>query len=206
MSTTLKALNREQLGSRPSRALRREGRIPANIQATAEAAHLDISIDEDEFLSSRRHHEHLYDIDVNGQEETAIVRELQWDVFGQRISHVEFRRVVRGVEMESEVELSFEGMPKSGILNHLVTHIEIRSIPSLIPDNIEVPCGRLIVGDTIFARDLKLPEGISLGVEEDLVIAVCREMKVVAEPTGDEDEDGLEGLGEGDSSASTPAD
>ena len=46
MSTTLKATKRTELGSRHARALRREGRIPANLQATAEAPHLDISIDE----------------------------------------------------------------------------------------------------------------------------------------------------------------
>ncbi len=191
MSTTLQARGRAQLGSRPARALRREGRIPANIQATAEAPHLDISIDEHEFLASRRNHQHLYDIDVDGQTETAIVRELQWDVFGQRIQHVEFRRVVRGVAMESEVELAFVGKPKSGMLNHLVAHITISSVPSKIPDNIEILCAKLDTGDTVRARDLVLPEGVSLAVDENLLIATVQEIQL---QLPDEDEaEGSEG-------------
>ena len=204
MDAILKAEKRNP-GSRFARALRRGGRIPASIQHTPEAEHLDISIDEHEFMTARRKHVHLYDIDVEGSSETAIVRELQWDTFGQSIIHVEFRRVVRGQKIESVVELSFEGIPKSGQLNHLMTEITISSIPSMIPDNIEVPIGELGEGSTITAADLPLPEGVEVAVPGDTVIAVIRAAKVVAEPTEGEDEEG-EGLEGAEATPETPSD
>lgn len=171
-SEVLKATKRTQLGSNASRKLRAEGRIPANLQADADHPHLDIAVDEHQFLAARRHHVHLYDIDVEGDVQSALVRELQWDTFGDRLLHVEFKRVMRGVETESEVELEFFGHPKSnGMVNHLLTHVTIRSLPSQIPDVITIRVGDLDVGDHIKAKDLVLPEGVSLAIDPDTDVA-----------------------------------
>jgi len=114
---------------------------------------------------------HLYDIDVEGTEETAVVRELQWDTFGDSIIHIEFRKVVRGVELESEVSLNFTGHPKSGVVNHLVETVQILCIPSLIPDNLEVKVEGLEEGSHIKASDIILPEGIKLAGDLDQDVA-----------------------------------
>ncbi len=55
MSTTLKADTREKVGTKSARKLRDEGRIPATLQAGEDKPHLDISIEEDAFLTARRH-------------------------------------------------------------------------------------------------------------------------------------------------------
>ena len=146
-SQILKARKRPKLGSRHARNVRRDGHIPATIQPDArKSEHLDIAIDEVEFLAARRHHVHLFDIDVEGSTETAVVRELQWDTFGERILHIEFKRVQRGVKTEAEVELEFVGHPKHGVVNHLVGHVTILADPTLIPDNLEVRVGELEEG------------------------------------------------------------
>ena len=128
MSATFQAKLRDKVGSRGARKLRAEGQIPCNIQG-GDGDHINFSIDEHAFFTARRQHEHLFDIELGGATETALVRELQWDSMGEQLMHIEFRRVVRGQKIESVVKLSFEGMPKSGILNHLMTEITISSIP-----------------------------------------------------------------------------
>jgi len=168
-SQVLKAQKRTQLGSRASRQLRAEGKLPANIQG--EGNHVDIAIDEREFLASRRAHVHLYDIDVDGEVESAVVRELQWDTFGDNLLHVEFKKVTRGVETESEVALEFTGMPKGGVINHLVDHVTIRCIPSLIPDSLVVSVDGLEAGAHVKASDIRLPEGITLGIDPGIDVA-----------------------------------
>jgi len=169
-SQILKAQKRETLGSRASRKLRANGSLPANIQG--EENHIDISINEREFLAARRAHVHLYDLDVEGSTETAVVRELQWDTFGDHILHVEFKTVVRGVATESEVALAFVGTPKGGVVNHLVDHLTILCIPSLIPDNLEVSIEGLEPGAHVKASDIKLPEGITLSGDPTLDVAM----------------------------------
>jgi large subunit ribosomal protein L25 len=171
-SEVLKAQKRTQVGTRPARRLRMDGRIPASIPAHGDGGHVDLHVSEHDFLATRRHHTHLYEIDVEGTVETAVVRELQWDTFGEHILHIEFKRVRLGEETESEVELEFAGTPKGGLINHLVTHVTIRSVPTKIPDSIEVKVGHLVPGDTVSAGQLELPEGVSLVTEADTMVAV----------------------------------
>ena len=97
-SETIQADLRERVGSRYARKLRAQGKIPAVLDPDGVSAHLDIALDKHAFLATRRHHTHLYDIQVGGKTETAIVSQLQWDSFGDEIVHIEFRRVRRDVK------------------------------------------------------------------------------------------------------------
>ena len=181
MSTTLRADKRDRVGTRSSRKLRGEGRIPATLQAGDDKPHIDISIDEREFMTARRHHEHVYTLDVAGQAETALVRELAWDVFGERIIHVEFRRVDLRKKTEVEVELDFRGNPKGGLLNHLLTSVMIRAKPQDIPDSIAVNIDGLVPGAHISAAELVVPDGVELAIEPETTIATINEPRAALE-------------------------
>ncbi len=201
MSATLKGQKRDRRGTRDARVLRARGRIPACIQGEGKE-NLNLSIEEHEFLAARRHHEHLFDIELEGGEtETALIRELQWNSFGEKIIHVEFRRVVRGRKTEAEVELTFVGHPKGGILNHLMTHITIEALPSMIPDEIEVKVDGLEPGKPLCVKDLVLPEGVSVrdlpGDAQVATVSVPRD--------DDEAGEGAEDEGEGVAAPAPPA-
>jgi len=181
MSTQLKAQKRETVGTRQSRKLRTQGRIPASLQAIGDQPHLDISVDAADFMSARRHHEHVYELDVAGAHETALIRELTWDVFGEKILHVEFRRVELGKSTDIEVEIIFEGHAK-GILNHVITHIMVSAKPKDIPDSVELKIEGLEPGAHLTAADLLLPEGVTLAVDPATSVANISELKAAAEP------------------------
>ena len=192
-SETLKAAKREKVGTRNAKKLRAEGRIPANIQGEGKD-HIDFSIAMDEFLATRRHHVHLYDIDIEGNLESALVRELQYDAFGDNIIHVEFKRVVRGQKTDAEVPVEFVGHPKSGVINHVLTTIHISCLPSQIPDGVEVRVDELGEGDSIHASDIELPEGMDLITPGEELVATISGASVEAPEPSEDDE---EGLGEG---------
>ena len=181
MSTVLNTQPREKVGTRSARKLRANGRIPANLQSEVEGTHVDISIDEAEFLTTRRRHEHLYELEIGGKQEAAIVRELEWDVFSERIIHVEFRRVDLEKKTEVEVELEFEGHSK-GVLNHLLTHVTVMALPAQIPNSIPVSIKDLEIGAVIHGKDLIAPEGVDLVIEPEAMVAVIVEAKVHEEP------------------------
>jgi large subunit ribosomal protein L25 len=173
-SEILKATARTQLGTRHARRLRADGRIPASLGADDKHPHADIHIEAHNFMATRRRHTHLYDIEVEGMSgmQMAVVRELQWDTFGESITHIDFKRVQANVKTESEVELDFVGHPKGGIINHLVMHVTVSCIPSLIPDSIEVPVGHLELGGAVYLRELKAPEGVEILGNKDQKVAV----------------------------------
>ncbi len=168
----LKAQKRDQLGSRSARKLRAQGRIPASIQGEGRP-NTDVHLDLSEFLAARRHHHNLFEIDLGSESETAIVRELQWDLLGEKPVHIELRRVVRGRAIETEVDIDFRGTARSGAVQHLINRLEIRAIPSKIPDEIVVESsifdeqGR----ETLTAGEIQLPEGVELVSDPKLVVA-----------------------------------
>ena len=199
MSTVLEAHKREQVGSRTARKERAAGRIPVTLAMDPRERPLNLSIDEHAFMNARRRHEHVYELAFDGGQEMAIVTELQWDVFGDHLNHVEFRRVVKGQKTEAEVEVKFLGMPKGGVLNHMVTHVMIRAIPSAIPDAIEVDVDGLEPGAAITAGAMTMPEGVEIVTEPDTLIAN------IQAPRGTEDEaEAEEAPGEGEGPEGTP--
>ena len=183
---------REKLGSRASRRLRALGRGIASLQADADHPHIDLHFDEAEFHAARRAHAHLFDLQIDGKTESAIVRELQWDAFGDTLLHVEFKRVVRGQKTESSVPLSFVGTP-AGILNHDLDAVTVSCIPSLIPDAIKVSVDGLEAGTHVKVSDIDLPDGIELVLDPDTEIAVISEMKAEAPEPDEGDEAEPEG-------------
>lgn len=172
MTAKLKTQTRSKVGTRAARILRLQGRIPASLQGEGKP-HVDLSIDEHEFLSARRHHEHVFELEFEGGgSDSVMVRELHWHPLGDSIQHVEFRRVDLTRETEAEVMLEFVGHPKGGVLNHLVAHVTVAAIPSKIPDAIEVNVDAMELGKPLFARELKLPEGVRLVTNPNASIAV----------------------------------
>ncbi len=189
-SSTIPAEIRTTLGSRSSRDLRADGRIPASIQG-GEGGCVNVSIESREFWRLRREHVHLFDLEVDGNLQSATVRELQWDSLGENLNHVEFHRVVRGVKTQVSVSLEFIGHP-AGVLNHLHNEIDVLCLPSMIPDSIEVKVDGFEIGHSISAGDIELPEGFELVSPTDLSIAVVadtRSNEVEAAEEGAEDED-----------------
>jgi len=167
------------LGSRAARKLRAAGRVPASLNSEGrDSAHVDLSLDEAQFLASRRQHVHLYDLDIEGRVESAVVRELAWDSLGDRLVHIEFKRVARNVATESQVDLVFAGMVREGVATHVHNEITIRCLPALIPDSIRVDVEGLAIGTHVKAKDLVLPEGVELAQDpetEILIVSAIRE-------------------------------
>ena len=132
-------------------------------------------------------HAHLYELDCGGTKTLAVVRELAWDVFGEKIIHVDFKRVQRDVATESEVELVFVGQPKGGILNHILTAVTVRCLPLDIPDSIEVPVASLELGGAILGKDLKAPKGVEIlvGAEQKIAVVVGAVEEKPAAPAAD---------------------
>lgn len=184
-SESMKTSPRPKLGTRYSKQLRMQGLIPCSIDHVGAGGFVHFAINEHDFLATRRRHVHLYDFELSGGVESAVVRELQWDAMGEYITHIDFKRVRKDVETEADVELEFAGHPKGGMLNHLVTHIKVRCLPLDIPDFIEVTVGHLEAGQSMQAKDLTLPKGVKLSGNPSQMICNVVVQKVEVAPVAE---------------------
>lgn len=174
---SLQAEMRERIGSKGAAAVRRKGRIPAIVYGHKQEP-VAISLDAHDFLEGLRHGHRLMDVTVNGGAEKMLVKDLQYDHLGRTILHVDLIRVDVTERIKVDVTLELKGIPKGtqegGVLESHMDHLEVECLAVDIPESIVVSVKDLDVGQSIFARDVKLPDGVKLVTGADVMVTTCR--------------------------------
>jgi large subunit ribosomal protein L25 len=174
---SLEAELREQIGSKAAAAVRRRGRVPAIVYGHKQEP-LAISLNAHDFAEGLHHGHRLLDVAVNGKAEKMIIKDLQYDHLGRTILHVDLMRVDVTEKIEVEVPLELKGVPKGthegGVLEAHLDHLEVECLAIDIPESIVVSVKDLDVGQSLHARDVKLPDGVKLVSQPDLIVATCR--------------------------------
>lgn len=217
----IEAGSREGLGKGAARTLRRAGRIPAVLYGAGEPARA-IDIDTRAFrdaIVKEAADRALINLTVDGERFLAIVKEIQQHPVRRDLLHVDFQsiRMDQEITIEATIELQGEpvGIDDGGVLENPTRSVQIRVLPTDIPDGIVVDVSELNIGDSIFIRDLTVPEGVEIiDLEETLVatVALPRVMELdefeaeatvegeleegAEEPGEDGDDDGEEGDGD----------
>ncbi|MFG0331468.1 MAG: 50S ribosomal protein L25 [Phycisphaerales bacterium] len=195
-AVNLKAQKRDRLGSRYARRLRASGQLPAVIYGHKQDP-VPVSVDQKETLTHLHHGVRLFSVEVDGETENCLVRDLQFDHLGTDVIHVDLARIDLNEEVTVNATLKFIGEPEAlktpGAIFRVVNEtIEIRCIVSEIPEEIPVDVTNLQVGEHLSASDIQMPEGIKLESDDDLVIArvavVQEEEEAPEEDTLDEPE------------------
>jgi len=171
------------------RRLRAQGIVPAIVYGHEQPPE-PIQVSRHDIDAIVRHGERVVDLTANGQTETTIIREVQWDPLGVEILHVDFERVRVGERIEVEVPIQLRGtapgVEQGGKLNQVLHHLEVECPATDIPEFIRVDIRSLQAGDAIHVRDLELPDGVKVLTEPDLVV-VAVELPVEEEEVAEEE-------------------
>lgn len=191
MDVTLTAETGRALGSRSSRRLLRDGKVPAvvygldqdTVAVAVEWPSLRAALTTDAGLNA------LITLEVDGREDLTIIKDLQRDPVRREVVHVDFLRVSRDVEIEVEVPIVLEGQAEKveredGTVAHLLFSLSVYAKPGAIPNELTVDVADMELHDSIRVGDLSLPSGVRTEVDEDEVIVsaqISRETIEVAE-------------------------
>ncbi len=209
MELTLRALAGRELGSRASRRLRRDGRVPAVVYGHNMEPVL-VHVDHRELaaaLSTEAGLNALIKVDVDGGDDfTTLPREIQRHPFKPFITHLDFVQVDLTATTQAEVVIDFLGEPvgvrlNGGIISTVKNTVVIEALPTEIPNSIEIDISDLDVGDSMKVSELTMPEGVELIDDPDDTIAIVT--LPAAEVAAEEEEELLEGeeLEEGEEAA-----
>lgn len=165
----LVAEKRDQTGTSHSRRLRWEGKVPVNLCGLGqESSSLTISGDDlKPFIVSGSQ---VCDLVIDGTEQMAIVREVQWDVFLTHILHADFQRVNPNDRVNVEIPVDIRGTNDEGVLEHVLHHVEVNCAVFNIPDKFTVRVGGMKIGSEFTVADLSLSSGITAELPGDTVI------------------------------------
>ena len=216
---TLPAEARERAGKGASRALRRDGRVPAVVYGEKKEA-LSIHVEE-KLLTKMLHTGHFMNsvimIDVGGKATRTLPKAVDFHPVSSRPIHVDFLRIGEHSQVTVNVPVRFDneeaspGLKRGGVLNIVQHELELVCDAASIPNEIHIPLDGLEIGDTIHISQVKLPEGTKPANEdEDFTVATIvapSAMKAEEEEAAPEGEvpvvgeEGAEGEGEAEGGA-----
>jgi large subunit ribosomal protein L25 len=171
MTFELIAQARTLQGTGASRRLRRAAMVPGIVYGgeaapqSIEVAHNDLLLK----LKKEAFHSTIINLVVDGKKEPVLLRDYQMHAYRPLVLHVDFLRVDATHELHIKVPLHFvneEAAPgiklTGGLVNHVMTEIDISCLAKDLPEFIEVDLSPLKIGDSIHLSQLKLPKGVKL--------------------------------------------
>jgi large subunit ribosomal protein L25 len=168
---------RTVFGSRNARRLRRSGSVPAVIYGRG-GDELNVSVSRKEFMDVVGYSTSTGIIDLKmGRKSpvTAIVKDVHWDMITDEPIHIDFLRVSADQIVSIPVHVHLENIPvgvkMGGVLEHALHEILIKVRAKDIPSQITVDVENMDIGDTLHLSEITLPEGMTLDMDSDLVVA-----------------------------------
>ena len=191
----IQAVGRKDEGKGASRRLRRSGFIPAVVYG-GQSAPKSIQLEHEKtWIASQNEwfYSSILTLEVDGQRESVLLRDMQRHPYKQLIMHLDFQRVDANQALRVKVPLHFLNQQKSPagktagvVILHELNEIEISCLPKDLPEFIEVDLGELKVGDIVHLSDLTLPAGVEipelkLGKEHDVAVVIAKHAREEAE-------------------------
>lgn len=195
---TLPAETRERAGKGASRALRREGRVPAVIYGGGEdpapihveAKELNRQLGTGHFMNS------IVMIEIGGKTIRTLPKDVAFHPVNDQPLHVDFFRLSKDSKIEVNIPVLFineeasPGLKKGGVLNVVRHDLELVCDSDKIPDEIQIDVTGLEVGDSIHISHVELPEGsVSAITDRDFTIATIVAPSAMKSQDGATDEE-----------------
>lgn len=170
-----------EAGTRSTKRLRREGKIPGVVYGHG-ADPVSVAVDARELrhaLNTEAGVNALVNLSIDGTSQLTMARVLQRHPVRNTVTHVDFQVVRRDEVMAADVPFTLVGEAKEvtnndGVVEQALFALTIHATPSAIPAHIEVDISGLTIGDAIRVGDLKLPSGVTTEVDPEEAIVVAQ--------------------------------
>ena len=171
MQIEISAQKRTLQGKGASRRLRGSGKVPGIIYGGENPAQA-IELDHNGLyhqLKLEAFHASILSMDVEGQKESVLLRDIQMHPFKLQVLHIDFQRIDPNKKIHMKVPLHFinaeiaPGVKLSGgLVSHVLTELDVSCLPKDLPEFLTVDLADLAAGSTLHLSDLKLPEGVEI--------------------------------------------
>ncbi|KFJ01666.1 50S ribosomal protein L25/general stress protein Ctc [Bifidobacterium thermacidophilum] len=171
---TLEGEVRDQFGKGVARRLRVANKIPATIYAGGNQP-VFVTLPMKETTLALRHTNALFTINYGGDSKIAVVKDVQRNPVKRIVEHVDFYEVKAGEKIDVEVPVFIEGTPKGAAVAFVdIQELKVRADVSNLPERIVINVDGMTDGSKVFAKDVELPEGAELDIDdpEESVVTV----------------------------------
>lgn len=178
------ANKRDAQGTSASRRLRHAGKVPGVLYGGSGAAQA-IEVEHNPLfhaLRKEKFHASILEMELDGKAERVLLRDFQMHPYKPLVLHIDFQRVSENQKIHMRVPLHFSGQDESpavkgagGLVNHVMSEVDVACLPKDLPEFIEVDLSGLQAHQSVRVLDLKMPAGVTpvlKGKENPVVVAV----------------------------------
>lgn len=188
-ATKLEVRRRDSASSRQARRLRRAGRVPGVLYGL-DREPIAFDADERELRHALHGHGAVLELELDGAEEPAVLKEAQRHPVRGELMHVDLIRVDLKKPIEAAVAVHLVGAEDSpgtregGVLEHATREVTVMALPSEIPEFVELDVSAMEINDRLTAESIELPAGVTLvsDVEDVLAMISPPRLQTEAEP------------------------
>jgi large subunit ribosomal protein L25 len=168
----ISAETRTEFGKGAARRIRRDSKVPGVLYGHG-ADPLHLTLPGHDLLLALRTPNVLISLDIDGKtKELAIPKAVQRDAIKGFLEHVDLLLVKRGEKVTVEIPVHAEGelAPGGNLLEHVLNALPVEAEATHIPESVTVSVEGLEAGASVLAKDITLPSGTTLAVDEDAVV------------------------------------
>ncbi|MGD9812821.1 MAG: 50S ribosomal protein L25/general stress protein Ctc [Sphingobium sp.] len=176
----MSAVARDRAGKGATRALRRQGRVPAVIYGNNEEPTL-VHVEEKllgKMLGTGHFFNSVVMVEVGGKKVRTLPKDVAFHPVTDRPLHADFLRVSEHAKVHVNVPVHFEneekapGIKRGGVLNIVRHELELICDAAEIPDQILIDLTGFDVGESIHISHVNLPKGSESAItDRDFTIA-----------------------------------
>tara|TARA_B100001057_G_scaffold114155_1_gene112469 strand:- start:899 stop:1642 length:744 start_codon:yes stop_codon:yes gene_type:complete len=199
---SLEANIRENSTKGQLNAIRNSGSVPAiiyggkdeNQKISISKKLLKVLIEKENFLSN------IISLKISGKSQNVLPREVKYHILSDEPTHVDFLRVVPGVNIKIEVPVNFinheksPGLKRGGVLNIVRRKVELKCPSEKIPENLTIDLDNVDIGESFKISSIKLDDEVVPTIQgRDFVIATLAAPTVMKEPEKPAEAEAAEG-------------
>jgi large subunit ribosomal protein L25 len=192
------AFERSKQGTGASRRLRNSGKTPGIVYGAGSDVQL-VELDHNALwhaLKKEVFHSSILDLEIAGKSTQVLLRDVQYHPFKQLVLHVDFQRVDAKKKLHTKVPLHFMNQETNpavklsgAVISHVITELEVECLPADLPEFLEIDLAKIEAGQTMHAKDIPLPKGVTLTISVDaenpVVASATIPAAVVSEESGE---------------------
>ncbi len=202
-----------ETGTRASRRMRRDGKVPAVVYGLGQDP-VAVAVDWPDLrkaLTTEAGVNALITLDIDGDQQLSIVKDIQRHPVRRDVTHVDFIRIDPNAEVAVEIPLTLEGEARavtqvSGMVDQVMFTLSVYSKPDSIPTELTVDVSELEVGESVHVSDISLPDGVRTEVEPGEAVANAVVTRSTLEAMRDAEEAEAAEAEEGEEAAEGEAD
>jgi len=168
---------REETGKNANRRARAAGKIPAVVYGGGKES-VSIVIDRKTLLDTMKGHggeNPIFLLKLGDKERHAMIRHMEVDPVSRQVIHIDFQRVLMDQKIRVAVPVELAGTAvgvkvEGGMLDFVTREVHVECLPGKIPKHLDCDVTDLHVGQHVEAKDLQLPQGVTLLDDPDKVI------------------------------------